>query len=767
MKNLKKQKSKNTYIYRLSALKNSACFVLVLSSMLFSYGCNSATVSTKSEKTEATKTEVVATQDIEPVRIKKNAEINKSLEELAQYTELALANSDFSAGTLLMLADEYFDESSRLLQESYENFEYYEKLFKEGKITDPPALPLPDHAEFIEHFTSILEKYPNKRSMEMAEYALGYALYEQGRPGDAIEIFEEFLIKYRRNKHFAEVAFRLGELYFDLLLYEDALLAYSKVLQVPRSVFYSKALYKTGWTYFKLEQFNTSIDFFSGLINEIDKAKDQASTGGRSLRKESIMTIARAIAHIKTPGKTKTIMTAMKDTSYGPKVLLSLGRLYSKQTRMNDSFAAYNLFKELFPLDPTLPLVYSELAMTLDSFGKVDAARIEREALVNMFHPKTLWYDKNFSTMAKFKKAKDNKKKTDETDDTLTSEKVNELVGQALLDFALEYHEKGKKEKNNEYMKKAVKTFKRYIEYYPTSPRINEATLLLAEASFDSKNYAEASVNYAKVMLFSKSPIEAENAAFAALISIELNITGTNNYEVKDRLKTTSSIKKFYIAQNEESKRKNELLEKVADIYIILKSYEEARRTLEPLLNGPRGFIAYKKTGETYFAEKNFLEAIEAFNLSVRIKKDPEINDKLAKSHYILGGEYKERGENNVAMKHFLKTSIMAKGTKIAEDSLVMIGQIYVLTDNMSGFRSIVKQIKKTYPESNGPFKLFLESGSMMEAKFKPIKAAGLYIQAIEHAQTNEDKEKLVFKSVKLYEEAGDYKATIALLESY
>ena len=67
-----------------------------------------------------------------------------------------------------------------------------------------------------------------------------------------------------------------GEFYFDENKLELALDRYRNILRFPESRWFDKALYKMGWTYYRLSDTKKAISAFFYLINE----QDELSEGG-------------------------------------------------------------------------------------------------------------------------------------------------------------------------------------------------------------------------------------------------------------------------------------------------------------------------------------------------------------------------------------------------------------------------------------------------------------------------------------------------------
>jgi tetratricopeptide (TPR) repeat protein len=680
--------------------------------------------------------------------------MNMSLMELTEYIELALKGRDFSVETLLMLTEEYFVESTNLMKDEFDKYEEEHALFREGHITEEPSPPAADHTALIASFRRLMNRYPTKANMDALAYTIGYATYEAGRTNEAMAIYEDFLNEYEYSIYYTEIAFRLGEIYFDEGYYEQALRAYKRILDRQGSVFYTKALYKTAWTHYKFDDFSTAIDNFIKLIEEIGTLDVKGDRQSMALRQEAIDTIVIALTHMQIPMEIKEKITSIRHNAFAPEILLLLGERLTMQTRLTEAISVYDLFQEVFSDDHYLPRVASLTALTYERLGMRERSLEIQEKLVTDFNPTTVWYSSTLLTRDKARLA---------GTDAL-QEQVDAVVSDTLLSLATYYRETARANKDDAMLKQAVDSYQRYIDFFPEFATGNEVHLLLGESSFDAKEYSKAATRYESTMRLYKSEREGEKAAFAALLSLELTLSSGEAIDSEKTAKTAKRIMDFFLKEFTETIRKDEFLQKISNIFVVVKEYKLAREALRPLLRSSNSWEIYKKTGGIFLMEKKFLSALNAYEEALDRNDDRALRDKVGKLHYVVADEYAKSAKNKDAIAHYFEAFNIIRDSKIAEDSLVNIANIYAATEELAGFRRVLNMIKANYPGSRSAFKLLVEAGKSLEIKGSTLEAAALFEEAGLLTTSITERQKLVFKSADMLEESLNYNQVARLL---
>lgn len=644
---------------------------------------------------------------------------SKAIVALGEYMRFAIESKEFSQETILMLTEEYFKEHSELLKEEGEEVKA-------------------DHSKLIGWYRALGEKYPDDPSIAPLVYTLGYALSEQGDYNGAIKTFEIFAENYKTSPYFTEVCFRLGELYFDTGQYGEARDAYIAALRNPNSIFYERALYKIGWTYYKLDMLHEAKDYFTQVVDRY-QSRERQDRMAEGLAQESFFNTVLCLARMKDTGERRETIEGLKAKEYAPALILELGRMLIEETAYEETISIYSLFATLFPENPSLPKVSAEMARAYEWLKEEEKAKELREAIVEKYNPATDWYKKNYPD---------------------GNRELDTLVAEVLTTLSHRYRTTGNEEK-------AIEGYKRYIAYFPESPAYKDVHLSLADTLFDAKNFREAAAYYITIMDMYKGRPEREKAARGAVLSYELIAPEARDGKedialalgnIADRLKEES----FSNAVSED------ILYKIAAIYTSIALYPEARKLISPHLKGKRPSLAYQKTGDTYIAEGNFPKAIDAYTSAMRYSNnDKDISSRLSTLHNIMAANYIKEERFKEAIEHYLAVSSIAPDPYLAEEALISGGLLYVKTGDMDGFKTVLRSIKKSYPGSKGTVKLLIEAGKLLEERGEAIEAVSLFEEAATLSWEREDTSALIMKSLAILEEEEDYQHIETLLKAY
>lgn len=711
---------------------NISTFILfLLAFVVFAYGCKAAP----------------QIKVVEPLA-------NESLKELDEYLDMIITTTeDFQASTLNMLIEDYFKEEDRLLQKKYGYHEKLKKLFDAGRIKTAPVEPRADHSTLIKKLQSLSTRYQARATMEGVNYSIGYALFESGRYDEAIAAFEGFVNQYPSSRHATEVSFRLGEMYFEDTRLIEAEEAYARVLKDDRSVFYDKALYKTGWTHYRLDEFQEAVDYFLRLI-ERPEENGFAKPSAKAIKEEAFENTVKSLTHMEIPNEVRRELRKIKSTEVGERVIMMLGQVLSEQTRHREALKTYSLFEELFEGSPLRAKIYAMRGVTHEKLGEDNLAREIDESIVELFNPSTEWYIKHFFDDSDRKKNAEAKAYTDT------------IVSEILMRTATTAHNDARLSRSTNALEDAISTYRRVIEYFPVSDTSKKARLLLAEALFDGGRYSEATaMNEEIVALYETSP-EAEAAAMNILSGIELTIK-TPTYDRAKTFKTISTTE-ILLRKNYEGNTKLEgLLYRISALYIDLEDYEKARVILSELTEGTSPARAYKMIGDISVWENNESAAIAAYDKAIGYGTNVEVEKKLSEMYYVMAMRLEEEGNKNEALTHYFKTSTTLPGSRQAKNALKRAGYIYIKDRDIGGLRTIIDMVEKNHPASRTPFNLLVKAAQGFEEDKSMVQAAALFEEAAIAASENSpfDANRLALKAAEVLSTAGDNKRLAELLK--
>lgn len=119
-------------------------------------------------------------------------------------------------------------------------------------------------------YENLLKAYPDRPENEDIQYQLAKTYDMLAQPKNSILALESLLENFPNTRHYAELQFRRGELYYNVEQYPLAYKAYQAVLSADNNEKYSlNSLYMSGWSLFKLNRLSEADNSFVKVLHNI------------------------------------------------------------------------------------------------------------------------------------------------------------------------------------------------------------------------------------------------------------------------------------------------------------------------------------------------------------------------------------------------------------------------------------------------------------------------------------------------------------------
>jgi len=653
----------------------------------------------------------------------------------------AIDHNNFSVDTLLKLTENYFEGKEMLFNQEMELYDKNLDSYRKGSLKMEPLLPMHNYTSLIRNFRPVIKKYRHGRGADAIRYALGYALYAQGEIDEAMTVFVDIAKNYQWSNYLHEVSFRLGELYYAMELWDEALEAYEALLDFPDSVFYEKALYKIAWIYYKLNVFDKGVDLFMKIADR-KGANDFKEEG---IMQESIHGLVLSLSHFKSMDQAIDYLKSKGLRKYSMIVLEKLGNKLIDETRFEEAIIILTFITKLFPeKNPSLPFIYIRLADLYDRAGNKEKALHIRWDLANRFNSTTEWRRINYPSGSK---------------------KIDKLVSEIMVSVAKQSHAKSKNTKDPKDFKETIAAYRTFLSLFPKEPNSKEINLLLAEALFGAKIYDEAAHEYEKTALFYPVGKNRADISYSAFLSYEIlfyQSTDKKNEIVNSAAHILSAFKSDFSMVHKLEKA----LHRLADMYIEVGGFAIARETLMPMAKEKKDMVAYKKIAEIYLLEDNLIAAEDAYSKIPKNYKDTAVKEKVAQLRYKIAGKNLQAEKYEYAVAMYNKTFSEYPGYHLGESALIQLGNIHIQKKNLNGLKDVVKSLVEAYPNSDGAVSLLIKAGQELE-KEEPLKAAMLYEDASSIAHNREDAQKLLIAAGILFEKNKLYGKAENIFKKY
>jgi len=427
---------------------------------------------------------------IKKISIKSDDDYQSSLQAAISAYEESLKRD--STDSLLKIEALY--NLGRLYFEADES-DYFLKLNEYSKAHEQGQdIPYPEEnfTRTIDVYETLMKNFPDFSLMDNVYYLYGLAMWYEGSFYQAVDTFKKLIEKFPKSRFVEEVWFRLGEFYYDMDEYDEAISAYEVIAKNPSSSFYDKALYKIAWSHFQKDRFKLAIDYFIKVIETTKSTDDMQSEVIRYIVKSFSEQLHIKQAKRKNANKEEELLgmilakkiidhfKELKNPPYTREILVETASQLIDEGRIDGAVLALRAIIEINPDYPDNPRISAQIVDTYISAGRLKEARKESEHLISLYDSGSSWYQAAVNDKKSLSYAK-------------------EAIRDSLLMLAVYYHQSAKEAKEAGDEKKALAHFKeaffiyaRYINEYKEREDVPKAVFYFAESAYELKHYGEA-----------------------------------------------------------------------------------------------------------------------------------------------------------------------------------------------------------------------------------------------------------------------------------
>ena len=528
---------------------------------------------------------------------------------------------------LMRLAELYFEKAN---EEFIEQMQEYEKLLEESdssQIDYNIKEPKRDFSKPLEIYEHVIKDFPHSNLADDAYYNKGYILEETGKIDSALHIYNYIINEIPESRYVTESLMRIAEFYFNppQNQIERAIEYYKKILDHKDSPKFDEALYRLGWSYYRINQYAEAVSYFTLLVDDIQRIKKidlEQIYSNPALRDEALEYIG--ICFFEHGGISGAVeyLTGLNKPDYGFDILKKLGDVYLDEKEEYDSaIMAYSTLLKMYPDHQKAPEIDEKIVHCFRLQNNDRLAYLQRDKLFNLYKPGSLWWINHENEEIR--------------------ENANQITERSLRDNITLLFQQADFSKDVDLYSMAVEDCKKYLKTFPTdssAPRIHWNMALTMDTRL--KQYDQAFEEYIKLCDLQWDTkyqrYAAENAIALAKDAVELDTTKKNiltNTEKQFGLNESDGnvLSAFRFNQLELSVNEKKLI-RAYNNYI--KFYPHEEKTIKILANA----------GALYFNNNSFTQALRYLNTIVKHFPDYEnintIKYQILES-YFAKGDYK------------------------------------------------------------------------------------------------------------------------------
>ena len=610
---------------------------------------------------------------------------------------------------------------------------------------------------------------------EISYYLLDIS-FKMGKFERCIEVGPN-LLKTSRKKDISEISKIVGESYFNLKRYAEAI-PYLKAYAGQSGKWTNTDYYQLGYVFYKQNDFANAIAYFNKIIDE----KNAVSQNAYYHLAECYLNIDKkpeALNAFKTASEMSFNLEIQEDAALNyAKLSYAAGNPFQNVSDvLQDYLKKYpnsSAYKEINELVVSAFIHQQDYQGALDYLKKKNSAEnIALTSEVSLYRGIQLFNDSKYQeSLSYFVKSKESKEVEIyqkghywEAETLFRLENYEEAI--AKFTSAKRFLKSNKEEfslinynlgysyfKLKEYTK-AISSFNQFLADKPSDKMINEDTFVrLGDSYFATRNYADAINSYQIVV--KNLGTDADYAQY------QTGMSHGFRDESDEKIKALTSV----VNDFKSSSLKDDALFQLANAYIKIKNNEKAHQAYDRLLdNHPKSSFLSKalvRQGLLYYGDNQNKKALDKFKLTV--KKFPNTPDALqavnnAKNIYL--------DEDN--LDEYVAWVKNLDFINVSEDDLdnstfVIAERKYFEGNNTSGIIVTLNKYLDKYPKGTHSLKANYYLADLL-FKDKQFDTAIINYEVVLKAGVSEYSEDALAKLSQIHLEKQNFEDAIPLLE--
>ncbi len=345
----------------------------------------------------------------------------------------------------------------------------------------------------IDLYRQIEANYPTYPDLDRVLYHLAFSLNVIDQGDEALGYYVRLATEHPESRYLPDALYNVGDYYFDENEFANAIVFYEKVGNFPESRVYGLSLFKQGWCYYNLQNYERAFESFLAVIRYTDQLESQGKEVPLRLKEEAEGDLVLVYSHVGTATKALPFFKKVSPTGY-----LALGarlaELYTDQGKFDDSS---RLLQTIIREDPDSHrvLTYQRLIVSnAEKRGDKGQTAKEADRLIGLY--------KKIAATAPEDFLDDEKKKLDEL----------------LRVMSTNHHAEYERFENEESLALAERLYGVYVEIFPTAADAYDMRHNYGILLFQQKKYAEAVVEFEQVIAMNPQGQHTPDSAYMALL---------------------------------------------------------------------------------------------------------------------------------------------------------------------------------------------------------------------------------------------------------
>lgn len=642
-----------------------------------------------------------------------------------------------------------------------------EFIWEGGDVSDEAQLKIAEAdfgRESIADYESLLAQYPDRNDNDLALYQLAKAYSLAGEPFETIRVLEQLAELYPRSDYYLESLFRLGEVYYANGVYDLAENAYQRLIErgAEANKYHLSAMYLIGWAQFKQNNYDDSLLSFTQVLDAEFPAEDDilsASVSQQDMMKDILRIMAITFDYQGDWENISQFYATLGGRHYEHLVYETLANQYYEKKYFKSGASTLRAFIKRYPQDVLAPVFYQRVIEGYTKARYPTLLRKHKKLFVKQFGVGSQYWQNHGLAVQ----------------DTIKPALSTYIWDLARFNHAWGQRIKNKKEKKQR-LNEAIDWYSEYIRSFPDAADTAKAHFLLAEVAYQTRQYPLAKDHYEIVAYQYPDYEKSAESGYAAILTYSKHKPKKSEKAIWRQLTVASAMR--FVQEYPSDERRGQVLVNTSEMLLTDKYYQQALDTAnlawksEGSLSDRHRYGASLVRSHSSFHLEQFAEAEEAIvealgYVKIKNKVRKDLREKLAASVYKQGEKAKQEGDNENAVKHWLRIAQLVPESDIKVSAEFDAATLLMAEQKYDQAVPVLLNFRKDYPKhrliKDIPSKLIVAYESQ-----ENWQDAAFELQKIWQQKGDKDTQRIaLFQSAEYFEKANDLTNALAMYKRY
>ena len=622
-----------------------------------------------------------------------------------------------------------------------------------------------DYRETIQLYEDLIAGNPYYELNDAVLYQLSRAYESNNQREEMLQSLDRLVEKFPSSNYYAEAQFRRGETLFVEKKYRAAEQAYAEVIRAGSDGrFYRHALYKQGWSHFKLLDYDIGLHSFIALMdNMLEKGTLEEIKSlprpEQELLDDSLRALGLSYAYLGGAVEVSRYFSAYGRRPYEALIYDRLGAQYLGKQRYSDAAATYREYVKHNRFNQQAP--YFQIK-AIESFkkGKFPSEVLAaKKQFVESYHLNSEYWKHN-----KIEEAVD----------------VVEYLKSNITDLAKYYHAVAQKSKKKPDYLEAARWYQAYIDSFPQDPQSAHMNFLLADIWFETKEYAKAVTEFERTAYNYQPHSRDAEAGYAALVAYSDWMKRIDDAAIKAQIKSREidSIFKFAGKFPQHPEAPVALTKAAEDLFSVSDYTRAITASTMMIATFPDSDPKLRKSAWTVnahssFELKEFAQAELAYQQAILLNsKDAnerkKLEEKLAASIYKQGEASQQAGDTEAAVKHYLRVGEVVPASTIRSTAQYDAAALLLNSEQWSRAATVLEDFRSRFPKHKAQSEVTRKLALVYEKDGRSLLAAQEYERiSLDKSNDIETRRNSSLIAANLYKKEQETSRAIELFKDY